>query len=228
MSTFPVRAKLRHINHVVVAVLLSLLFAAARPGHALGYSPSGAASYADAHWNTCGVSGQYQCINDDCTAFVSEALHSGGGFPFITPGGGIPKGSNPDDNYWYMLYQPATGSYIWSNSFTFAQDLRNFLTMTSRGVDRGTKPGTSLDFDSGGDTGDVLFYDWDPAHPDGGSEPYDHANIIVGFGTSSDGWFGDYIDGHTNNRLHLYWTTRTYNQHIQTTVIDAIHVLASN
>jgi len=128
-----------------------------------------------------------------------------------------------------MLYQPATGNYIWSNSFTFAQNFRNYLLGSyPGGWDRGTKPGTSLDSDSGVGTGDVLFYDWDPSTPDGGSEPYDHVNIVVGYGTSSDGYYGDYIDGHSNYRYHVFWTLRTYNAHIQTTVINAVYVDTRN
>ncbi len=213
---------------VAVLAVLASVISLAHPGEALGYNPSGAASYADAHWNVCGVPQQYQCISNDCTAFVSESLHSGGAYPFDT-NGTIPKGGTSDDTQWYMLYQPATGNYIWSSSFTFAQNFRNYLLGTyPGGWDRGTKPGTSLDADSGVGTGDVLFYDWNPSWPDGGSEPYDHVNLVVGYGVSSDSYNGDYIDGHSNYRYHVFWTLRTYNAHVQTTVINAVYVDTRN
>jgi hypothetical protein len=209
-------------------ILVASAIAFGSPSQAFGYSGSSAASYADSHWNICGVYHKFQCINDDCTAFVSEAMNAGGGYAQDT-NGTVVKASTSDDTMWYMHYNPVRDQYYTSKSFTFVQDLRTFLIGdVPGGIDRGTKAGTSLAYDSGGDTGDVLFYNWDPAVPDGGSEPYDHANLIVGYGFSEDDYYGDYIDGHTNYRLHTYWTTRTYNAHVQTTVIDVMHISSTN
>lgn len=212
---------------VVVGLTASAL-TFAHPEGVKAYSHSGAASWADAHWNVCGVSQRYLCISNDCTAFVSESMNAGGGWAMDT-NGTIPKGSSSDDTKWYMIYQPATNSYVWSNSFTFAQNLRNFvLADVPGGLSRGTRAGTSLDLDSGVGTGDIIFYDWDPSSPDGGSEPYDHVNIVTGLGTGSDGYYGDYVDGHSNYRYHIFWTTRTYNAHIQTTVINPVDIDGAN
>jgi hypothetical protein len=209
---------------LVIAIVASGLWLAT-PHDAFAYSHSSAAAYADAHWNSCGVSHQYLCINNDCAAFVSESLKSGGGYPFRTPGGGIPKGSTSDDYQWYMLYQSLTGSYIWSRSFTFAQDFRDFLRLDyPGGWDRGTMPGTSLAADSGAGTGDVLFYDWVPSDNNG----YDHVSIVVGYGTSDDGHYGDFVDAHSNNRHHAFWTLRSWNAHISTTVINAVYIDSLN
>jgi len=56
----------------------------------------------------------------------------------------------------------------------------------------------------------------------------DHTAFLVGYGASSDGYWGDYVDNHTNNRYHGFWTLRTWNQDIQTTTIYPMHIDASN
>jgi hypothetical protein len=202
--------------------VLALLSALLMPGSTSAYSASGAASWADAHWNSCGVAQQYQCFSDDCTAFVSEALHSGGAFPFDTNGGLI-RGDTSDDSQWYESYSSAHNLYWFSYSFVRTKDLRTYqIVDIPGGIDYGTHAGTSLAADSGGSTGDILFYDW------GQGEGYSHSSLIVGYGNTNDGWYGDFVDAHTNNHLHWFWTLRTNNQFIQTTTIDVMHVLSTN
>lgn len=212
------------MRRLCVACLVAVLTLAAAPTASLAYSPSGAAAYADSHWSSCGVPNTYPCISPtDCTAFVSAAMHTGGLYGWEQPTTGVQLYGTSDDHYWYNYYHPIPGNFAYSYSFSTAHDLRQFLIWNyPGGYSRPTMAGTSLALDSGADTGDVLFYDWDS------NGRMNHVNIIVGYGTSSDGYYGDYIDGHSNNRYHLYWTTRTYNQDIQTTTIYPMHISASN
>jgi hypothetical protein len=70
--------------------------------------------------------------------------------------------------------------------------------------------------------GDLLFYDWD------NNGRMNHVSVVVAYGTSTDGFYGDMVDYHTNNRHKVFWTTRTYNTQIQTTYIYPIHIDPAN
>jgi hypothetical protein len=187
----------------------------------LAYSHSGAAVWADSQIkaNACGVYHEYLCFNDDCTAFVSEALNAGGGYPQTAS----QKGTTTDDHYWYMVYQPAVDGYAWSYAWSVANDLPQYLWYDNPGgYPYPTQAGTSLQADSGVGTGDVLFYDW---YSNG---TMDHASIVVGYGPTADGGYGDYVDAHTETRYHGFWTLRSWNQHIQTTTIHPWYISSSN
>jgi hypothetical protein len=90
------------------------------------------------------------------------------------------------------------------------------------GFPRATKPGTSLLADSGVGTGDFIAYDWDS------NNTSDHGSMVVGYGTSSDGYTGDFTDSHTNTRYHAFWTLRTWNTSIQTTTIHPWYIDSGN
>ena len=191
-------------------------------GIALGYSHSGAASWADSHINGCGIYHQAECFNNDCTAFVSEALHFGGGYPYV----GVIGGMNSNDVHrWYAGWGLTRVGYDYYNSstYSFANDLPQFLLYDSPGgFPRTTKAGTSLAADSGVGTGDFIAYDWDS------SNTSDHGSVVVGYGSTTDGYYGDFTDSHSNTRYHAFWTLRTWNTSIQTTTIHPWYIDNSN
>jgi hypothetical protein len=203
------------ITTIVVVGLPSTAFAS--------YSGTNAAQYADKWWNSYN-SNYYKFNGDDCTNFVSQALHDpygGGGMDYV---GGS---SSTDDSQWWMHYSSLWG-FSWSHSFTVAQDLYNFLLIDWPG---GFPEGTAhtlaeQEAEYTPDsvvTGDVLFYDWDS---DGHQ---DHAGIQVGIGTDpNSGWYGNYQDQHSNNRKHAFWSLIPYNSQWATTTISYFHIDASN
>lgn len=203
---------------VLVAFVAALWLVS--PGVALGYySHTTAAAYADAHWNSCGVSGVYPCINDDCTNFVSQSLHQGG-YPYVNVGG------DPQDyRNWYVI---ANQGHVvtWSLSFTESDRFEQFLVYDiPGGYPQPVQPGDTLAEDSAAGTGDVLFYDWDNAvNP----RRWDHTTIVVGFGLTDDGYYGDYLDQHTPYRHHTFWTGRSFNTHIATTKILPMRIDSNN
>ena len=153
----------------------------------LSYSGSKAATYAD-YW-TCDTNtgvlcrnGAYQSLGNDCTNFVSQALHAGG----------LPYSSGawewkPYDRAW--AYAPSLIGFIqhhYPNS-TFT---------------RYSGSGLSAHYTSGL-VGDLVFYDW------GKGSGYSHVAMIVGWGTR--GYYytqygaGDYMDQHTSDRYHAPW-----------------------
>jgi RHS repeat-associated protein len=81
----------------------------------------GVASWALAH-----VYGTYNCFGDDCTDFVSRALHYGGGDPMSWPPG-IPWLHPADDHYWWMGDSPCTPLGSWSYSWSVAVYLAGHL-----------------------------------------------------------------------------------------------------
>lgn len=199
-----------------VAVALAAGIFTAPTAHA--YSGGNAAQYADKYATSCN-SNSYPCFPDDCTNFVSQAVHAGG---FSEVGVG---GSTTDDNNWFIqgCWYCSYG-YNWSHSWSVAPDYYNFLQWHyPGGYNWGTMPGNSAGFNSGLDVGDVLFYDWDN---DGG---IDHASIQVSYGTDpNSGWYGDLIDEHTTNRYHAFWSLDPYNSRAGTTTITLEHVSSSN
>jgi hypothetical protein len=176
------------------------------------YSGSGAASWADAHWNA-GAAG-WPTFSDDCTNFVSQALYLGGGYHETAY-----TGSRTDDANWYMNL----GSNRWTYSWTVAFDHERFQAIHSPG---GSYWGTYSGTYSGNDSvyaGDELFYDWNS------NGSMDHMSIQTSYGTDpKSGWYGDLVDQHTTNRYHAYWTLQPYNAQASTTSIDEYHLSPSN
>lgn len=194
------------------------------PSSAYAYSGTNAAQYADYWWNSYN-SNYYKFDGDDCTNFVSQALHDpymGGGFSYV---GGS---SSTDDSQWWMHYNSFWGTFSWSHSFTVAQDLYNFLMVHYPGGYYEGQAHTLSEQEATYTpdsvvTGDVLFYDW---NSDG---HMDHAGIQVGWGTDpNSGWYGNYQDQHSNNRKHAFWSLIPYNSQWSTTTITYVHVSSSN
>jgi hypothetical protein len=194
---------------------------------ALAYSGPNAAAYAN-RWATTDNTAQYPVYSSDCTNFVSQAVYAGG-YPFRN------KNQNQVDA-WYGYYQavgnPNIGAVQWESSVSWINVVafHNFLLVDyPGGVAEGTAPGSSTNYYTPNSvvTGDVLFFDW------GQGEGLSHAVIQVGIGDDpnlepSQVWYGNYIDEHTSNRYHAFWSLKPYNADWKTTTIYFMHVQASN
>ena len=205
---------------------------------AIAYNGSAAAAYADAHWDECGdepgwddpAPSPYICYGNDCTNYVSRAMHTGGGYGFI-------EGStqNPNDE-WYW-YNSSMNTASWGTAYR----LYYFLIYYDKGA--GSLGGGSLLKHFVGvkasqtyntlNKGGLVFFDW----TNNGS--IDHVRMEVGYGIiSSPGkraqynawWYtGDWADQHEPPRYHDFWngyyamsqalrlTTHVYEVHIPST-----------
>ncbi len=151
------------------------------------------------------------------TSFVSQVLWWGGGYPMAGFGGS----KTDDHNWWEQAYQ---GTFIYTRSWSTARYHYNFQIHHSPGGSlRGTAPGRTASSYSGNAVGDLFFYDW----TSNGS--IDHVNIMVGHGTDpNSGWIGDYVDQHTTNRRHAFWSLWPYNSDASTTTIYIMRIYSSN
>jgi len=121
-------------------------------------------------------------------------------------------------------------AWIWSNSWVNVVDYYDFLVADNPGgIPDGDAPGSSTNYYTPNAivTGDALFYDW------GQGEGMSHATIQVGIGTDpnlypNQVWYGNYIDEHTSNRYHAFWSLKPYNAFWSTTTIYFMHISASN
>jgi hypothetical protein len=168
-------------------------------------------------------------MNDDCTNFVSQALHDGAGGKYPFRGG---SSTVDDHNWWMNLASPS-----WTQSWTFAAHLRLFLINDwPGGVPEGMAhsyaqqmaaytPSSML-------TGDVLFYDF------GTGGGIDHTTIQVGidYGT----WIATYAGGekrtgyhnvvnqHSNSRHHVHWSLIDNNYLWNQTTVYFMHISSGN
>lgn len=188
------------------AVFLALgLLLLAPLSAAFAYDGGAAAQYADQYATSYNpLYPSFANSGGDCANFVSQALKAGGI---------LPRTSGSGDAAWFMT-KSGKHSWSWSVSWVNAQDnsvfLTQFLPGTSVvGTSVGLKPGQIVP--SGAAQGDVVLYDW---NNDG---VYDHESIV----TSAD---GQYVDAHTNNRLHAYWTLAQFNSNWMTTRITVVHI----
>ena len=121
--------------------------------------------------------------------------------------------------------------YGYTRSWSYAADLYTFLMLDiPGGTLAATYPGTSTVMATVANKGDVYFYDWQYYKP---NVPHriGHVDINVGYGTTADSpsQYGDYVDTHTNNRYHVFWTLQKYNvDNAKYTLIYAVQVSASN
>lgn len=211
----------RRISGLLVAVL-AVGYATATVSPAFAYSGSMAASYADAYAITPNVP-TYPVFGSDCTNFVSQAVNYGG-YPFRQ------FASNGDSDLAWWIEDSGRNSFTWSDSWAVSAGYYNFLVADDPGgYTQGTAPGSSNnDFTPDSVvTGDVLFYDW------GQGEGISHAAIQVGIGTDpnmypNQVWYGNYVDEHTNNRYHAFWSLLPYNSEWATTTIYFMHISADN
>ena len=198
-------------------ILCGVLAATASPASA--YSGSSAASYAD-RWATS-FNGSYPRFSSDCTNFVSQAVQHGG-YPFRN------YNASGIDSWWE--YGISSTAWNFSTSWINVQSYDNFLMVDSPGgIPEGTAPGSSTNPYTPDSvvTGDVLFYDW------GQGEGMSHAAIQVGIGTDpnmypNQVWYGNYIDEHTNNRGHAFWSLKPYNAYWASTTVYFVHISANN
>lgn len=194
------------IATVLRAVCFSLgLLVVAPLSSALAYNGSAAAQYADQYATSYNPSyPSFANSGGDCANFVSQALFAGGI---------LPRTSGTGDATWFMT-KTRKHSFSWSASWINAQDNSVFLTRylpgaTAVGTYLGLQPSQTVP--SGAVAGDVVLYDW---NNDG---VFDHESVI----TTTD---GQYVDAHTNNRFHAYWTLAPYNSSWMTTRIVVIHI----
>ncbi|HVX70415.1 MAG TPA: amidase domain-containing protein [Mycobacteriales bacterium] len=178
-----------------------------------GYAPANAAAYAD-KWAKNANTGTYIAYSDDCTNFVSQALKAGG----YKQVGSFSASGWPDTStaHWWV-YLPSAPSPIQynSNTWSVATELRNFLLHTGKPPIKpvGSVPGSTTRQLSGIKQGDLLWYDWN-------NTGVSHVTIQVGNGTDPDkGYVGNYIDEHTSNRYHAFWSLYPYNSQWKTTKI---------
>jgi hypothetical protein len=205
--------------------LLTAACLAATAGPASAYSGSGAAKYADT-WATSDNYPTYPIFSSDCTNFVSQAVHAGG-YPFRNEAG------TGTDSWWIIRSGPTKDTgYVWgyNNSWVNVVDYYNFLIADNPGgFPEGSAPGSSTNYYTPNSvvTGDVLFYDW------GQGQGMSHATIQVGIGDDPNQlpnqvWYGNYVDEHTNNRYHAFWSLKPYNAWWSTTTIYFMHVSSGN
>jgi hypothetical protein len=185
---------------------------------AAAYNGQGAASYADS-W-ALGRNANYPSFGADCTNFVSQAMHQGGGYSYIGR-----NGSTTDDTLWWVSWNSVLG-FRWSRSWSVAQNNFNFLYSTyPGGWGQGTAPGSASYYwtPAAVVTGDLLYYDW---QSDGW---LDHVAMQVGWGTDpTSRWSGNYVDQHSNDRLHAFWSLRPYNSQWASTTIRFMHIDSRN
>jgi hypothetical protein len=110
-----------------VVLFLCLVVPLAIASPAFAYNGAAAAQYAD-QYATSPNSGSYPVFSDDCTNFVSQAVHAGG-YSFV---GG--SSSTSDYRWWLHTDFWTWYGYSWSNSWSVANDYNNFLTWTAPGV----------------------------------------------------------------------------------------------
>jgi hypothetical protein len=190
---------------------------------ASAYSGANAAAYANA-WtdndpNTNTRNPAWPSFSDDCTNFVSQALFAGG-YDMQNLGADKTKYVN-----WWA--QKTNGN--WTNTFSWSSsnNLLNFLYVDAPGGSpiayKGPSQGMSSNKQSGGATGDVIFYDW--GHWEGNS----HNAIQVGYGIDPNSqWEGSLVDQHTTDRLKAFWSLRPYNAERATTYFTIVKISTSN
>jgi hypothetical protein len=218
----PIVHSRRRIGLIALSLIAISTASIAMADPALAYNGSGAAAYAD-KW-ALGSNTLYPKFSDDCTNFVSQALHAGGGFNFVG------STSTTDDHQWW-IHPTKTGAWVWTHSWSVAHDLHTFL------IDDvpGGIPEGSFSYDNGTNkapaftpnsvvTGDVLFYDW------GTGQGISHDSMQVGWGTDAYGYYGNWVDEHTSDRKHIFWTLKDApgNTNWMTTTVYYMHIDASN
>lgn len=159
--------------------------------------------------------------SEDCTNFASQVLYAGG-LPmnvYYNLHTGVAE-TTTNDSFWF--YRNGAYSYSWQVSW----DLWNYLLNSGNGSHVGTYNGNIGDNQyntlAGGD---LIGYNWGDSvgkqHP---GQPT-HWSVEAGYGTdSSSDWTGDYVDEHTSNRYHAYWTLQPYNSYASTTQVYTVSI----
>jgi hypothetical protein len=195
-------------------------------GVAHAYSPSNAVTYAE-RWATSNNS-NYPTYSEDCTNFVSQALHAGG-YGFV----GSPGAYNTnDDTQWWVT--SVFGLWWHTNSWSVAKDQYNFQVPDHYpgGILEETVNVSNNDYWANYDNvnvigGDVLFYDF------GQGAGISHAAFQVYNGYSQytstpNSWYGDLSDQHSGFQYHNSWSHTDTNVYWDTTTIYEVHISSSN
>jgi hypothetical protein len=114
---------------------------------------------------------------DDCTDFVSRAMHFGGGMPERNVEGSLP-GNHTDDHNWYMV-PVGLGHLIASYSWSSARHLRNFLRNAGLAREvtlQAARPGDLIFVNWGSRGHDLPPGQRDTTSPAG----IDHVGMIIG------------------------------------------------
>jgi hypothetical protein len=210
-----------------VAYVIGAVFAALwlQQGTALGYSPTGAVTWAESHANPGTENCQLSvCLTNDCTAFVSQVLWWGGGYTQTTP-----KTTDIHNaNYWWER-SVTGGGFAFTDSWGGADMNYKFqIAHNPGGTLVRTWPGTATSSASGISAGSLFFYNWDS------TGKIDHVSIHVGSGLDpASGWVGDYVDQHSTglNPAHFkhgFWSSQPYNPNPTATTIYAVRISSSN
>jgi cell wall-associated NlpC family hydrolase len=142
----------------------------------VSFSRNGAVSDADNHVNLARDFPYSPIAGTDCTNFVSQAWHFGGGLAQTSSWFVVSEG-------WARYFSPP-----WAAARNFAEYQVNRRKIATYRKDNPAKAyNTAL-------PGDAILYDW------GTGEGWSHLAIEVGW----DG-AGDFIDQHTKDRFHSPW-----------------------
>jgi hypothetical protein len=141
---------------------------------AYSYNRLKAVQYAEKWWNSYNPA--YKKFKDDCTNFISQCLHQGGG-----PMRGQPNRSRG----WWMA------GNNWSYSWSVANALRLYLANSKEGLrTREVSSPDQLLF------GDIICYDFE------GDGRFNHNTIITG----KDAFGMPLVNAHTTNSRMRYWS----------------------
>ncbi|MEW6771999.1 MAG: amidase domain-containing protein [Bacillota bacterium] len=190
------------LRAALVALLITGLLVS--PVAAFAYDPAGACSYADRY--ALSPNPNYPYFEKDCTNFVSQCLHEGGGIPFDTAG----------TRQWYC--QKVWYGWSYTQEWTVADRFWQWLINDNYAQNLGYWNYPQPDNNSITAPGDVFLYNWNTTT----DTIFDHASINAAYGTDiNSGKIGDLVDQHTTNRLHAIWHLIPYNPQYQTTRIYA-------
>lgn len=188
-----------------------------RPVGYVQYDGLAAAAYEDQYWQSPNrVWPDYG--KDDCTNFLSQAMHAGG-MAFV--GYGL---VNQPYRYWWAATnaQGGAANLDWKVTDDLWWYLRNYATGIATYV--GSWPASAGSpvvhpyTPNAVTTGDPIFYDW----TSDGSR--DHASMEVGQGDTVDGYRGSFIDQH-QPRYHTFWSGWSFNQFRHTTTFTFFSIV---
>lgn len=113
---------------------------------------------------------------------------------------GLSGSATDDHNWWEKLLN---GAWTNTHSWSIANDLFTFQMLHyPGGTVVATQPGQLATVSSGGQVGDLLFFDWS-------SDGYkDHVGIqvVMNGRDPTKGWYGDLLDAHSNDHYHAFWS----------------------
>lgn len=193
------------------------------------YNGAAAATWADAHATsyTCWSPGHptyLPCDDNDCTNFVSIALHYGGGYTEV-----LGDGFENNVHNWFLT---KNGLNLWVQSDTWAYSSGSpnqyqFQQLhIPGGLNEGTATGLAGYSFTGLSPGDLLFYDWGDGHA------ISHVTMQTTNGTDPK-WqggaqYGSLVDEHSSDRRRVWWTLNPYNPNRNHTTIYFVHISSGN